>query len=685
MLREMNKGSIVDYQGAVYIVENVNPSVNKSPISIELKKINDSSIIKVDYNDFLRDGQIIAAAPKASEDEKNETPIVDTLTPKKKEKLAVKYNLVKTVEDYGRAKRNGTLESYVNVDYRELFPKGTDTTKLTQQMVIEALARRYDKSVRSIQYYLQKFREIKEQGFDGREGLVDRAGEGHMERKDIYYIAIKDRRKNGKVIDYIKTRLGPDVAEIISEQITRGYLNRHRNDKKQVIDIIQGICGKKEGVSVPSTDTLYKMLNRIDEVKARRLRESAGKLQQIEDTNRGSSDEQALYPLSIVEIDHTRLDLDVIDEETGFVIGRPWVTLAIDVYSRCIWGMYISFDPPSKKVLLKTLLHGVFKKNTKDQFGTVNEWDVYGKPDIIYVDNGSDFKSSEFKRLVKEVFGSNLRNRPVHTPQYGAVIERLFGSFNSALYHRMPGTRKSNPSKLGDIDPREYACYTLEEVISYTTRYITDVYHFKPHGGLPDYCNFPMARYKQGIELISGEVRCVAPENEPAFRMEMRPQKMRGYTRDGVSLDGVKYKTPSLCDLNKRGEEYIVKYDDDDISYIHLLDPRTNEYVFVPAVNPPADICAGWNRYYYDWVKKRAKAEGKKLTEMFSGAKTWMAAHADLQLEISRDYGKKRQETIKATRAGQGPNNTAVEQDPSSDILKGIEEAEKNWEEENEG
>ena len=38
MLREMNKGSIVDYQGAVYIVENVNPSVNKSPITIELKK-----------------------------------------------------------------------------------------------------------------------------------------------------------------------------------------------------------------------------------------------------------------------------------------------------------------------------------------------------------------------------------------------------------------------------------------------------------------------------------------------------------------------------------------------------------------------------------------------------------------------------------------------------------------------
>jgi hypothetical protein len=51
--------------------------------------------------------------------------------------------------------------------------------------------------------------------------------------------------------------------------------------------------------------------------------------------------------LERVEIDHTPLDLFVVDDDTGMPLGRPYVTLCIDDFSRCILGMHIGFTSPS--------------------------------------------------------------------------------------------------------------------------------------------------------------------------------------------------------------------------------------------------------------------------------------------------------------------------------------------------
>lgn len=54
----------------------------------------------------------------------------------------------------------------------------------------------------------------------------------------------------------------------------------------------------------------------------------------------------AQRPLDVVQIDHTKLDIIVVDREQRLPIGRPWITLAIDVYSRMVVGFCISLDPP---------------------------------------------------------------------------------------------------------------------------------------------------------------------------------------------------------------------------------------------------------------------------------------------------------------------------------------------------
>jgi putative transposase len=46
------------------------------------------------------------------------------------------------------------------------------------------------------------------------------------------------------------------------------------------------------------------------------------------------------------QCDHTKVDVLVVDQ-SGEVLGRPWLTIVVDTYSRCIMGLHLGFDAPS--------------------------------------------------------------------------------------------------------------------------------------------------------------------------------------------------------------------------------------------------------------------------------------------------------------------------------------------------
>src|SRR5690606_15997941 len=63
------------------------------------------------------------------------------------------------------------------------------------------------------------------------------------------------------------------------------------------------------------------------------------------------------FPLAVVQIDHTPADIILVDDKHRKPIGRPWLTLAIDVYSRMIVGYYLSFDAPSATSIAMCVAH----------------------------------------------------------------------------------------------------------------------------------------------------------------------------------------------------------------------------------------------------------------------------------------------------------------------------------------
>jgi putative transposase len=51
-------------------------------------------------------------------------------------------------------------------------------------------------------------------------------------------------------------------------------------------------------------------------------------------------------PLAIVQMDHTLVDIMVVDEIHRQSMGRPWVTVAFDIATRTVLGFVLSLNPP---------------------------------------------------------------------------------------------------------------------------------------------------------------------------------------------------------------------------------------------------------------------------------------------------------------------------------------------------
>ena len=105
-------------------------------------------------------------------------------------------------------------------------------------------------------------------------------------------------------------------------------------------------------------------------------------------------------PLERAEIDHTNLDLFVIDDETLLPLGRPWFSACEDDYTRCILGMYVGFIPPSF-LTVSLCLKDAFRPKTwlKQAYPNIrSDWPAHGVMRELVLDNGPEFIGSPRSR-----------------------------------------------------------------------------------------------------------------------------------------------------------------------------------------------------------------------------------------------------------------------------------------------
>lgn len=608
---------------------------------------------------------------------------VTDMTERKREIASKRFDIIRPLILLEGIKIDDKKALYEFIEYYNCYiEKNENIKELIQEDLIKRISLNVNLSTRTIKRYMASYRKFeKELHEDGVEGLVPKNGEGYTKRKDNKILCINHPKRPDIILDSINLRIDDIYIPIIKEVIENEYLTTKQVSKKSIYDSILVKCYLKN-VDPLKMITVYKLIDRINPQIKAKMRNSKMASSIYDDIERGFSNEDALYPLHVVEIDHTELDMDIIDDKTGYVIGRPWITLGIDVYSRTVWCLYVSFEPPSSNRVRKALQHGIFFKDSK-KYNTINNWDIFGIPNTIFLDNGPDFKSVEVKRMINETLRSHVKYRPVKTPRYGATIERLFGTINVEFIHRLDGTRKSNVNKLGEYNPEKEACLTLEDITELVTIYITDIYHFSGHRGLPIDEDIPMVRYIEGIKRV-GYPEYIDKSEEDYYKVELMPTDMRPYTRDGVRLDNILYKSNDFSEfIGNRNIKYKIKYDIDDISKIYILNPKSNEYVELLATSPSADVLKNVNKYTYKKIIEIARENAIEKSKDILSDEAIVKAMSNLQETIIKKYKSNRSIRKQSERSNfeinmSLPGNKPVSsKDTLNDIILRAKKAEK--------
>ncbi len=310
-------------------------------------------------------------------------------------------------------------------------------------------------------------------------------------------------------------------------------------------------------------------------------------------------------PLAIVQIDHTKVDTILVDGQSRAVLGRPWLTLLLDVFSRCVTGFHLSFDPPSATSVALAIAQGVLPKTDwLSQRGISLGWPMFGIPHTIHLDNAREFKSRALKRGCQQ-HGIRIDYRPPATPRFGGHIERLMGTLMGRV-HALPGTTFSNVADRGDYPAEKKAVLTLDEFERHFALEVLGPYHNEVHSAVG---KTPAAAWAHAVAK-SCELR--QPQDAASFILDFLPFEERVIRREGVRLFNVVYFDGGLSALLDRAERRCrVKYD-----------PRRMDAVFVelPAGGHMRVPCADLGRPAVTlWEQRDAhralRAEGRRTVD----------------------------------------------------------------------
>ncbi|MFE9882503.1 Mu transposase C-terminal domain-containing protein [Streptomyces sp. NPDC005784] len=423
-----------------------------------------------------------------------------------------------------------------------------------------------------------------------------------ISRRQVYVLLGRWRAGEGVVSDLLSGsssggrgggRLSGDAETIVLEVLRARYLTRQRRSVAAVCKEITRQC-RARGLRAPSRGTVQRRIEQLDQLSSVAAREGSEAVRPLRSA--GGVPPAVTGLLEQVQIDHTPMDVIVVDERHRLTIGRPYLSIAIDVASRCVVGLVVTLEAPSATSVGLCLAHmATDKRPWLERLGVEAVWPMSGKPRELYVDNASEFKSEALRRGCDQ-HGIALRYRPPGQPHFGGIIERLIGTMMREV-HELPGTTFSNIAERGAYDSDGKAALTMGELQSWLSLAVA-CYHGQVHEGL--------GRTPSGVwaEKAAEAPRPVTVTNEAAFLVDFLPVVRRALSRTGFVIDHVQYYSDALKPWVARRERlgrFVLRRDPRDISRIWVLDPDGTAYVEVPyrtLSRPPISV----------WEQKAATA-----------------------------------------------------------------------------
>jgi putative transposase len=440
-------------------------------------------------------------------------------------------------------------------------------------------------------------RRLAEQSAVGLDAADAAAAELGVSRRQVYVLVGRWRAGAGVTSDLLPgassggrggARLPDEVEAVVRDLLRTRYLTRQRRTVASVYRDITREC-RVRGLRVPARGTVLRRIAMLDPVKAVTAREGsdAGRTRR----SAGGTPPEVTVLLGQVQADHTPVDVIVVDEQHRLPVGRPYLTIAADVCSRCVLGMVVTLEAPSATSVGLCLAHAAADKRPwLERLEAEAVWPMSGKPLELYVDNAAEFKSEALRRGCEQ-HGIRLRYRPPGQPHFGGIIERLIGTMMQ-MVHELPGTTFSSTADRGSYDSSGKAVMTLGELQRWLALAVA-CYHGEVHETLG---RTPAAVWAEKA-AESGTPATVA--SETAFLVDFLPVIRRTLTRTGFTIGHVQYYCDALKPWIASREQlgpFVLRRDPRDISRVWALDPGGTAYLEVPYRTQSRPPVSAWEQ-----------------------------------------------------------------------------------------
>lgn len=438
-------------------------------------------------------------------------------------------------------------------------------------------------------------------------------------------------------------KIDPALRAFIAEKVDELYLVRPPitldDLKTRIAGEMAAFNAKRESngqkaLPAPSTKAIQSSIDAVPKITVLQMRygDMAAFLRY------GSAEAQAdpAAPLDRVELDATRMDLFVVDPETGLPLGRPTLVVAIDRCTRMVLGWFITFEAPSIGALMQTLRNAILPKDYVDELVEQNGWKIhnrsetFGIPRVLVLDRGRENIAESVARFAVRAGINRIEIMAGKKPWLKGAVERVIKTISEKLLHPAKGTTFHNTLKRMGYDPIKDAVCTPEDLDYALHKFFIDIYPFSEHRGINN--RQPIKLWR---ELTDGEfpVDSIGSIDEVNHLFGRTDEAVPG--RHGISAHSMQYFSPDLLHLlqhsrefnealKKRGGKLEFHTDPSHIDVIHVQLPHIDGpdgVIHVPVAPRWREYATGLSLWHHRKIREFIKAEARTDADTLLKAK----------------------------------------------------------------
>ncbi len=357
-------------------------------------------------------------------------------------------------------------------------------------------------------------------------------------------------------------RIPDTTLEFINE-----FLDRNENPINQSIKLLYGkVCNEchEKGIDPPCRKTFGKIIS--SRPMCKRLFKTQGSRVAYQHDDfywnlEFTTPRHGERPFEIAHIDHTQVDLEIVHSRTGKNLGKPWLSIMMDAYSRKVLAFYITLDSPSYQSNMMLIRECVRRFERL--------------PQIIVTDNGKDFKSAYFQSLLS-FCRVTYKLRPPHEARFGSVMERIFGVTTSQIIHNLQGNTKimKNVRQVTkSVNPKNYAVWTLPAFYNLLEEYLYEFYDTQEH---PALFQSPREEFEYGNVIAGKRDFRYIPYNQDFILLTLPMSKQNNGTalvdrQDGVMVHYIYYQCDEFRRPDVAGTRVEVRYDPWNVGIVYCF------------------------------------------------------------------------------------------------------------------